>query len=142
VPLPVRIRFDEIPRSALPRSSTARFSEKWQESLGDESFLESVVERWRAAGVCGGLDAAAQAQLLAEAVNIPSGMASQRRPEAPGADSAHNQAASGHSSHAAQGEARPAALRRDPAPEPAAPAGGQSARLALRERLLRPQSPR
>ena len=45
--LPVRIKFDELPRNCLPRSSTARFSEKWQQSLGDEGFLEQVVERWR-----------------------------------------------------------------------------------------------
>ena len=83
VPLPVRIRFDEIPREFLPRSSTAHFSEKWQKSVEDESFLESVVERWRAAGVCGGLDTTAQAQLLAEAVNIPHGLSTQRRTDGP-----------------------------------------------------------
>ncbi|HRN89616.1 MAG TPA: DUF87 domain-containing protein [Hyphomicrobium sp.] len=77
VPIPVRIRFDELPPHALPRSTTARFSEKWQESLGDEGFLDAVVERWRAAGVCGQLDPALQAQLFAEAVNLApsSGMA-------------------------------------------------------------------
>lgn len=50
VSLPVRIKFDELPRSALPRSSTARFSEKWQKSVGDEGFLDLIVERWRACG--------------------------------------------------------------------------------------------
>ncbi len=70
VPIPVRIRFDELPPHALPRSTTARFSEKWQESLGDEGFLDAVVERWRAAGVCGQLDPALQAQLFAEAVSL------------------------------------------------------------------------
>ncbi|MGE0698365.1 MAG: ATP-binding protein, partial [Hyphomicrobiaceae bacterium] len=30
VTLPVRIRFDELPKNALPRSSTARFTEMWQ----------------------------------------------------------------------------------------------------------------
>lgn len=48
--LPVRIRFDELPKQFLPRSSTARFSEKWQESVGDEAFLATLVERWRASG--------------------------------------------------------------------------------------------
>ncbi|MGE3230626.1 MAG: DUF87 domain-containing protein [Hyphomicrobium sp.] len=71
VAIPVRIRFDELPAHALPRSTTARFSEKWQESLGDEGYLDAVVERWRAAGVCGQLDAATQAQLFADAVSIP-----------------------------------------------------------------------
>jgi DNA helicase HerA-like ATPase len=49
--LPVRIKFDELPRHALPRSSTARFSEKWQRSLGDEGFLDQVVVRWRASAI-------------------------------------------------------------------------------------------
>jgi len=70
VPLPVRIKFDELPRDALPRSTTARFSEQWQESLGDEKFLELVVERWRSAGVCGALDVAAQAHLMADTVHF------------------------------------------------------------------------
>jgi hypothetical protein len=86
VPIPVRIKFDELPAHALPRSTTARFSEKWQESIGDESFLEAVVERWRAAGVCGQLDASQQAQLFADAVNIPAPGAFSRRPEASAAD--------------------------------------------------------
>jgi DNA helicase HerA-like ATPase len=50
VSLPVRIKFDELPKSALPRSSTARFSEMWQKSVGDEGFVQSVVDRWRASG--------------------------------------------------------------------------------------------
>jgi hypothetical protein len=50
VTLPVRIKFDELPPHALPRSSTARFSEKWQKPVGDMNFLEAIVERWRAAG--------------------------------------------------------------------------------------------
>jgi uncharacterized protein len=48
--LPVRIKFDELPKNALPRSSTARFSEKWNMSVGDDNFLNTVVERWRASG--------------------------------------------------------------------------------------------
>jgi len=48
--LPVRIKFDELPKHALPRSSTARFSEKWNMDLGDEDFLNHVVERWRHSG--------------------------------------------------------------------------------------------
>jgi DNA helicase HerA-like ATPase len=48
--LPVRIKFDELPQHALPRSSTARFTERWQKSLGDDGFLEQIVERWRMAG--------------------------------------------------------------------------------------------
>ncbi|HYD15352.1 MAG TPA: DUF87 domain-containing protein [Hyphomicrobium sp.] len=83
VPIPVRIRFDDMPAHALPRSTTAKFSEKWQESLGDEHFLDAVVERWRAAGVAGQLDAATQAQMFAEAVHIPQAVGLPRRPETP-----------------------------------------------------------
>lgn len=54
VALPVRIKFDELPPDALPRSSTARFSEKWQTSVGDDGFLEQLVERWRSAGLGSG----------------------------------------------------------------------------------------
>ena len=50
VTLPVRIRFDELKKEHLPRSSTARFSEMWQTSVGDASFLDEVVERWRSSG--------------------------------------------------------------------------------------------
>ena len=50
VTLPVRIRFDEMQKEHLPRSSTARFSEMWQTSIGDAAFLDEVVERWRASG--------------------------------------------------------------------------------------------
>jgi DNA helicase HerA-like ATPase len=47
VTLPVRIRFDELPQHAMPRSSTARFSEMWQKSTGDALFLDQIVEKWR-----------------------------------------------------------------------------------------------
>lgn len=82
VSIPVRIRFDELPAHALPRSTTARFSEKWQESAVEEGFLDSVVERWRAAGVCGQLDAALQAQMFADAVSFPQTPAMSRRTHA------------------------------------------------------------
>ena len=48
--LPVRIKFDELPKQHMPRSSTAKFSEKWNQDIGDEQFLNTVVERWRASG--------------------------------------------------------------------------------------------
>ncbi len=68
--LPVRIKFDELPKNALPRSSTARFTEKWQKSIGDEGFLEQVVERWRASGIGSAGDAAQQAALMADALGF------------------------------------------------------------------------
>ena len=47
IPLPVRILFDELPPEAMPKSSTAKFTERWQNPDLDETFLNSVVERWR-----------------------------------------------------------------------------------------------
>src|SRR5690606_23960823 len=69
--LPVRIRFDEMPKNALPRSSSARFSEQWQKSVGDDGFLENVVERWRTAGISVG-DQGHQLAAFAEAMGISS----------------------------------------------------------------------
>ena len=48
--LPVRIKFDELAKQHMPRSSTARFSEKWKQDIGDDDFLNTVVERWRHSG--------------------------------------------------------------------------------------------
>jgi DNA helicase HerA-like ATPase len=53
VALPVRIKFDELPKHALPRSSTASFTDKWQQSVGYEALLEMVVEKWRSSGAAG-----------------------------------------------------------------------------------------
>jgi DNA helicase HerA-like ATPase len=63
VTLPVRIRFDDLPRHCMPRSSTARFSEMWQRSTGDDMLLEHIVEKWRLSASGGG----AQATQFAEA---------------------------------------------------------------------------
>ncbi|MEQ1716456.1 MAG: DUF87 domain-containing protein [Hyphomicrobium sp.] len=68
--LPVRIKFDELPKHFLPRSSTARFSEKWQKSMGDEGFLEQVVDRWRASGIGSGGDMSSQVAMMADAVGL------------------------------------------------------------------------
>ncbi len=68
--LPVRIKFDELPKNCLPRSSTARFSEKWQKSLGDEGFLEQVVDRWRLSGIGSGGDMTQQLSMMADAMGI------------------------------------------------------------------------
>lgn len=51
VALPVRIKFNELDANSLPRSSTAKFSEKWQASVEDEAFLDTVVERWRSSNM-------------------------------------------------------------------------------------------
>jgi DNA helicase HerA-like ATPase len=67
VALPVRIKFDELPPQCLPRSTTARFTEHWQRSVGDEGFLEQVVERWRTSDMAAGLDLGPHPAFLAEA---------------------------------------------------------------------------
>lgn len=48
VALPVRLLFDELPRHAMPRSGTARFSERWQHGQIGTDLLNVVVDRWRA----------------------------------------------------------------------------------------------
>ena len=67
--LPVRIKFDELPPHALPRSSTARFSERWQKSLGDDGFLEQIVERWRLSGTSSG-DNSYNMTMMADALSL------------------------------------------------------------------------
>jgi DNA helicase HerA-like ATPase len=47
VPIPTRICFDELPESAKPRSKTAPFSTAWTNEVSSDSFLQSVVSRWR-----------------------------------------------------------------------------------------------
>ena len=48
VALPTRIKFDMLPASELPRSTTASFSKNWAKDLPDDTFLHEVVNRWRA----------------------------------------------------------------------------------------------
>ena len=48
VALPTRVRIDRLPADAMPRGSTAKFSEDWQKEAGDLEFVRNVVDRWRA----------------------------------------------------------------------------------------------
>lgn len=48
VPLPTRIRFDALPRDLIPRSQTASFSDGWSVAVDDPTFLDRIVEQWRA----------------------------------------------------------------------------------------------
>lgn len=96
VTLPVRIKFDELPKHCMPRSSTARFTEKWQSSVGDEGFLEGIVERWRNSSCASAADAGHNMAMLAESMNLPassgagpgSGTGSGAEPPAPPAAAA------------------------------------------------------
>lgn len=93
VSLPVRIRFDELSKECMPKSSGARFSEKWQKSVGDEGFLESIVDRWRSAVTS---DAGQHMAMFAESVNLtgapqsesPTGEERRARPSEPQAEPA------------------------------------------------------
>ncbi len=52
-------------RTACRASTTARFTEHWQRSVGDEGFLEHVVEKWRTSDIGAGGDLG-QMTLIAE----------------------------------------------------------------------------
>ena len=82
VALPVRIMFDELPATSLPRSTTARFTEHWQRSVGDEGFLEQVVEKWRSSDIGAGSDL--HTTQLAESMSVePAASQPPRRQEQP-----------------------------------------------------------
>ncbi|MEQ1694935.1 MAG: ATP-binding protein [Hyphomicrobiaceae bacterium] len=147
VSLPVRIRFDEMPKEFLPRSSGAAFTKQWQHSENDEGFLEALVERWRSAGLGAVLDASQQAAQIAESLggaNIsyaedvqPVAQPAARSPNAPlGSEGRVSGIARRESISAATASGSPvAASPRRPAavvPAPAAPAPARS----LRERLM------
>jgi DNA helicase HerA-like ATPase len=124
VALPVRIMFDALPADALPRSTTAMFTERWQSNHADEHFLSLVVERWRAASmVLQGSVGDPAIDSFTEMLRDDGSVAEANPPAAePGT--------------LPSSFALPAnALRQDGgATEPA-----KSAHLTLRERLLRPQ---
>jgi uncharacterized protein len=149
VSLPVRIRFDEMPKQYLPRSSSAAFTKQWQESIGDEGFLEQVVERWRSAGMGSALDAASQGQQMAEAMGMvnhdeqPAYAPQAPQQRVPIANQQPAPTRSGglfrDREPVASGSQSPLLARRPttPPPAPAAPpTGGNGAARSLRERLL------
>jgi uncharacterized protein len=47
VPLPMRIRFDDVPRGRRPRSEGADFAKAWQAGSVDAHFRDEGVRRWR-----------------------------------------------------------------------------------------------
>ena len=47
VPLPMRIRFDDLPCGHRPRSEGADFAKAWQTELADADFRDEGVRRWR-----------------------------------------------------------------------------------------------
>ncbi|MBS0242886.1 MAG: ATP-binding protein [Proteobacteria bacterium] len=153
VTLPVRIRFDELPKHALPRSSTARFSEQWQTSVGDEGFLEQIVERWRHSSGGASIDQAQNTAMFAEAMGIPSSQ--QAGEDAAPAQQDRFPAQAGGFNSQGRRDQMPVTPRRDhrdtrsPAPvapgtaagtgpssaPPSQPAGGGNSLRSLRDRL-------
>ncbi|MCC6919973.1 MAG: ATP-binding protein [Alphaproteobacteria bacterium] len=47
VPLPMRIRFQELEEGRMPRSQSARFSSAWRREAMSAQGLDKIVERWR-----------------------------------------------------------------------------------------------
>jgi uncharacterized protein len=138
VKLPVRIRFDELSKANMPRSSTARFSERWQKSIGDEGFIEGVVERWRASS-SGTTDLSANMAMFADAMGLgPDTEAA--APQQTALPPTNRQAGMAPAPGGFQPVgARPASpqLRRDAAPAPAAPTAAPGTQLqSLRDKLL------
>ena len=157
VALPVRIKFDELPPDCLPRSTTAHFTEHWQRSVGDEGFLEQVVEKWRSSDIGAGGELAAPAYIdgyVPEAMHEPPRAAETRRPDMPPpgrrepGPHAPPGGGYGNGRPMPQQPTRPATLRRDvagpgaPAPQPQETAADDvpgSALKSLRDRLIQRQ---
>lgn len=47
VPLPMRIRFDDLPPERRPRSNSAEFSKAWKSDAAGEEFRDEGIRRWR-----------------------------------------------------------------------------------------------
>lgn len=131
VTLPVRIKFDELPRECMPRSSTARFTEKWQKPVGDDGFLESIVDRWRNASSATAADTAAQMAMFAEAVTFATGPAG----EHPASQPAEEERSARPREMAAPAVERRESIRRDPPAAPSAAGQPGGALRAIRDRL-------
>jgi hypothetical protein len=126
VTLPVRIKFDELPAHAMPRSSSARFSEMWQKPVGAEGFLDGIVDRWRNASASA--DAIGSAAMFAESVNLPANAA-----ELPAPAVCEERRTRSRESHGDRREF--ATLRREPGIAAAPPAKSGNGVRAMREKL-------
>jgi len=70
VTLPVRIRFDDLPKHAMPRSSSAMFTTMWQKPSTDTGFLEQIVEKWRLSVSGSPATETSQTALFADAMGL------------------------------------------------------------------------
>ena len=133
--LPVRIKFDELPKHCLPRSSTAKFTEKWQKSTEDEGFLEQVVDKWRMSGIGTGGDMGQQLAMMADAMGIAGNPESDEGAVSVSAPETYNSRSNGPNQNypSVTGSQRGTpALRKDIAAAPASTAGGRSGALLER----------
>jgi len=48
IPLPARIRFDALARDDIPRALTASFVDGWSVEMQDSSYVQRIVDQWRA----------------------------------------------------------------------------------------------
>jgi hypothetical protein len=128
VALPVRIKFDELPANCLPRSTTARFTEHWQKSVGDEGFLEQVVEKWRTSDIGAGGDLGQHPAFLAEGFGPESTLSAApeqtRQPDPRRAGPQQPPRRDSEFSRAAPQPLAPGANGVRPAPPPARPTAG------------------
>ena len=141
--LPVRIKFDELPQHALPRSSTARFTERWQKSLGDDGFLEQIVERWRLSGTASG-DNSHTLSMMADALGF--GGTHEAAGSQPGEPRREVATARGNTIPPTQSGNGYPLSRRDATPPPLAPSPSQSMRSGnpapmMGDRTAQPETP-
>ncbi|MBK8906634.1 MAG: ATP-binding protein [Rhodospirillales bacterium] len=47
VPVPARVRFDQLPEGQRPRSATASFCHAWRHDAADATLIQTVMKRWR-----------------------------------------------------------------------------------------------
>ena len=138
----------------LPRSSTARFSERWQASVGDENFLEQVVDRWRTAGL-GSADSISGMAMFAEAMGLATHESETAAAPSPEGRPAQRSAEAERSAGAQQGRAREGApqarvgqpgagqqpLRTDPMQRPSAAPGAGGLRRPMASGQSAPPQP-
>ncbi|MDX2202688.1 MAG: DUF87 domain-containing protein [Hyphomicrobiaceae bacterium] len=77
--MPSRVTFDSLPPDQLPRSASARYSALWKSAQADESFLETLVERWRNASSTAS-DSVRDVGAFADALGVPQFEEAQPRP--------------------------------------------------------------
>jgi DNA helicase HerA-like ATPase len=144
VTLPVRIRFDDLPKHAMPRSSSAMFTTMWQQASTDTGFLEQIVEKWRLSVSGSAATETSQTALFADAMGLTGTpeVAAPARSPAPAAPVEPRRYASAPSAPDSASQrprlAEPAVHgNMAPAAAPASSAQGSNALRNLRDRLNR-----